>query len=303
MSGLSRWSAWPRGWRWDDVRAEFDELEKTLRPHKRAGTKFTEACIASAVATGFWRSEDLNDGNMSQAIGHEWMSYEGQARRNSYVSFVRDNPRANLRVETHARVHTLVLEEGPRVVGLRYEQKGELRSVHARREVVLCAGSLETPKLLMLSGIGPAERLTAVGITPVLDVPAIGQNLQDHPNVTLFYKSQAEVDSYYPQLYSFCRANEATDLPKGQSDTCLVYWPAPSAMKQAAKRMLPGKVLPASLFDTRAKTWLRGAVETALSTKAAENFIAHTYGIVVILESPRAAAHCGSPATTRGPKR
>jgi choline dehydrogenase len=151
----------------------------------------------------------------------------------------------------------------------------------------MCAGSLETPKLLMLSGIGPAARLNAVGITPVLDVPEIGQNLQDHPNVTLFYKSQAEVDAYYPQLYSFCRANPETDLPTGQSDTCLVYWPAPSAMKQAAKRMLPGKVLPASLFDTRAKAWLRSAVETALSTRAAENFIAHTYGIVVILGKPK----------------
>lgn len=281
------WDEWPRGWRWDDVRGDFDAMERTLRPHRRTGTNFTEACIESAVATGFWRSEDLNDGNMSNAIGYEWMSYEGKARRNSYVAFVRENPRPNLRVETHARVHNLVLEDGPRVVGVRYEQKGELRSVVARREVVMCAGSLETPKLLMLSGIGPAARLNAVGITPVLDVPEIGQNLQDHPNITLFYKSQAEVDAYYPQLYSFCRANPDTDLPAGQSDTCLVYWPAPSAMKQAAKRMLPGKVLPASLFDTRAKTWLRSAVETAMSTRAAENFIAHTYGIVVILGKPK----------------
>ncbi|MCB9627829.1 MAG: GMC family oxidoreductase N-terminal domain-containing protein [Sandaracinaceae bacterium] len=282
------WDEWPSGWRWDDVREEFERLEATLRPHQRPGTHFTEACIASAEACGFRRSEDFHDGDLSNTIGYEWMSYEGQARRSSYVAFIRDAPaRPNLRVETHARVHRIVLDEGPRVSGVRYEQGGTLKSVDVRREVVMCAGSLETPKLLMLSGIGPASRLNAVGVTPIVDVPEIGQNLQDHPNVTLFYKSQAEVDAYYPQLYSFGRANEATDLPAGQSDTCLVYWPAPSAMKQAAKRMLPGKVLPASLFDTRAKAWLRSAVDVAMSTRTAENAIAHMYGIVVILGKPK----------------
>ncbi|MCA9577769.1 MAG: GMC family oxidoreductase N-terminal domain-containing protein [Polyangiales bacterium] len=282
------WDEWPEGFRWNDVVGEFEELERTLRPHRRSGTNFTETCIRSAQACGFRRSEDLNDGDLSDAIGHEWMSYEGQARRSSYVAFIRDaEARPNLVIETHARAHRIMIDDGPRVSGVRYEQGGNLKSVNVRREVVLCAGSLETPKLLMLSGIGPASRLNAVGITPIVDVPEVGQNLQDHPNVSLFYKSKAEVDAYYPQLYSFCRANPATDLPPKQSDTCLVYWPAPSAMKQAAKRMLPGKVLPPSLFDTRAKRWLRGAVDAALSTNAAEDFIKHMYGIVVILGKPK----------------
>ena len=225
---------------------------------------------------------------MSNAIGYEWMNYEGKDRRNSYVAFIKDQPkRANLFIETDARAHRILWDEGPRAVGIRYEQAGALRSATATREVVLCAGALETPKLLMLSGIGPATRLQAAGVSVVMNAPEIGQNLQDHPNVTLFYRGDAEVDSFYPQLYSFGRANPHTSLPTQQSDVCIVYWPARSAMKEAAQRMLPGKVLPPALFDTKAKGMLRSVVGAAMSTGPMERMIEKLFGMVVILGKPK----------------
>ena len=160
------WDEWPAGWKWDDVAPEFDQFERVLRPNKRPPTQFNDACIAAAESCGFRHSEDLNDGDMTNAIGYEWMNYEGKDRRNSYVAFIKDQPkRPNLFIETDARAHRILWDEGPRAAGIRYEQAGVLRSATATREVVLCAGALETPKLLMLSGVGPATRLRAAGVT------------------------------------------------------------------------------------------------------------------------------------------
>src|SRR5690606_11746976 len=125
---------------------------------------------------------------------------------------------------------------------------GQRRRVEVRREVVLCAGALETPKLLMLSGVGAEQALRFAGVPQVAELPTVGRNLHDHPNVPLFFIGRNRVDCHYPQLYSFYRTNPDTDLPAGQSDTCYVFWPAPSAMKEAVQRMLPGKVLPERLY-------------------------------------------------------
>ncbi len=95
-----------------------------------------------------------------------------------------------------------------------------------------------------------------------------------------------KVDCNYPQLYSFFRTNEDTSLPQGQSDTCYVFWPARSAMKQAVQRMLPGMVLPAALYESRMKQAVRGAVGAAWSVPWVPKMVEHLYGIVVILGKP-----------------
>ena len=289
------WDEWPEGWRWDEIESDFGELEATLRPHRREPTRFNEACIAAAETEGFTRSADLNNGDMTWKIGYEWMNYEGDRRRSSYVAFIRDAPRRdNLEIQTGARVHRVLLARDGRdgngalsATGVRVERAGEVHDVAAAREVILCAGALETPKLLMLSGIGPRARLDAVGVECQLDAPEIGRNFQDHPNVTLFYRGKEEIDSFYPQLYSFCRANPNSHLPASQSDTCLVYWPARSAMKEAAQRMLPGKALPPALFNTPAKGALRAMVRGAFALGAVERAVEKLFGIVVILGKPK----------------
>ncbi len=282
------YAEWPEGWRWDDVVPDFEQIEAVLRPRPRPPTRWAEACISAAVACGFERRENLNDGMLSNVVGYETMAYEGDRRRSSYVGFIKDAPpRPNLVISPKSKLHRIVFDEHKRAVAVEYEKDGVHVRADVDREVVLAAGALETPKLLMLSGIGPAQTLRACGIPCVHEAPSIGQNLHDHPNVPLFFVSRGHVDCQYPQLYSFYRTRPSADLPPGQSDTCYVFWPAPSAMKQAMQRMLPGKVLPPGLYDGPLKSAIRGSLDIAFGVPGVSTIVDHLYGIVVILGKPK----------------
>lgn len=278
---------WPTGWRWDDVQDDFAALEGVLRPHRRDGTQWTEACIDAAEQHGFRRSEDLNDGDLSNVIGYEWMSYEGDRRRSSYVAFIADAPkRDNLTIETGAHARRVVFDGQRRATAVEYEVGGELRTANVRCEVVMCAGALETPKLLMLSGVGPAAHLAQFDIPVVLDQPAVGENLHDHPNVPVFCKTPRTVDALYPQLYSFYRTHGDTDLPAGQADTCYVYWPAPSSMMQMVKRVLP-TMLPQWLYGPRSKRFIHAMTELVFRLPPVRSFVKGLFGIIIILGKPK----------------
>lgn len=106
-----------------------------------------------------------------------------------YLHPIRD--RANLRIETGAQVTRLRIE-GQRVTGVEYLQDSQQRSVQAEREVIVCAGAFLSPKLLMLSGIGPADHLRSHDISVVADLPGVGQNLQDHLQLPIVYAAKAE---------------------------------------------------------------------------------------------------------------
>jgi choline dehydrogenase len=282
------YAEWPEGWHWEDIQADFEAIERRLRPHRRAPTSWTEACIAAAEEHGFSRKEDLNDGNMSNVIGYEWMSYEGESRRSSYVAFIKDaGERENLTVLTRARAHRVVFTADKRARAVEFEHDEQLRRAGATREIVLCAGALETPKLLMLSGVGPGEHLRAFGIPVVANRPCIGMGLHDHPNVPIFFKVQRDIDCFYPQLYSFFRTNLQSDLPASQSDTCYVYWPAPSAMRQMMQRMLPPKVVPHALYGPRARGIVRAMIGAAFEIGAVQRFTDHMFGIILILGKPK----------------
>lgn len=281
------YDSWPQGWRWSDVAPDFERIESYLRPRPRPPTRWTEACISAAVACGFTRTEDFESGDLGNVVGYEPMAYEGDRRRSSYVAFIKDaDPRPNLVVRPRSCVHRLVFDEARRAVAVEYEHDGERCRAQVRREVVMCAGTLETPKLLMLSGIGPEQALRTHGIGCVLEQGAMGQNLHDHPNVPLFFVSRGRVDCDYPQLYSFYRTLGRAQLPHGQSDTCYVFWPARSAMKQAVQRVLPGQILPPSLYGGPAKQGIRSAVGLAFRSAMVRRFVDHLYGIVVILGKP-----------------
>jgi choline dehydrogenase len=282
------YAEWPEGWTWDEVREDFEAIEKTLRPHRRPATRWTEACIAAAEAHGFARKNDLNDGNMSDVIGYEWMSYEGDERRSSYVAFIKDaGPRENLTVLTDARAHRVVFTVDKRARAVEFEHAGELKRAEASAEIVICAGALETPKLLMLSGVGPADHLRELGIPIVADRPSIGTGLHDHPNVPVFYKTKKDIDCFYPQLYSFFRTNAETDLPASQSDTCYVYWPAPSAMRQMMQRMLPPKVIPHAVYGPRSRAMVRSMIGAAFRARGLQRFTDHMFGVILILGKPK----------------
>ena len=282
------YAEWPDGWHWDENQDDFEAIERTLRPHRRPATNWTEACIASAEGHGFTRKEDLNDGNMSNVIGYEWMSYEGDDRRSSYVGFIKDAAeRANLTVLSGARAHRVVFTPEKRARAVEFEHQGKLKRAAATNEIILCAGALETPKLLMLSGVGPSEHLRAFDIPVVADRPSIGDGLHDHPNVPVFFKAEKDIDCFYPQLYSFFRTNEDSDLPASQSDTCYVYWPAPSAMRQMMQRMLPPMVIPHALYGPRSRQMVRKVVGGAFKIGALQRFTDHMFGIILILGKPK----------------
>ncbi|MGE0784638.1 MAG: GMC family oxidoreductase [Sandaracinaceae bacterium] len=279
---------WPSAWRWERLVPHFEAIERTLRVRPRPATTFSEICVDAAEAVGFRRSADLNDGDLSRVLGYETMSYEGDDRRSSYVAFlapVLDRP--NLTVITNASVERLlVTEDGVR--GALFVQDGARQTAKATREVIMTAGALETPRILMLSGIGPGQALRRVGLPAIFDVPGVGQNLHDHPNVCVFYRGTGEVDFKYPMLYGFDRANETSALPQGMSDTCYVFYPARSSLKEMMMRIVPALVLPPTLYEQEPlKRGIRGAIGGLFSVPQVTRFVEGVYGIVVILGKPK----------------
>lgn len=282
-------------WRWSAVVDDYAAMEAVLDPHRRGPTAFTEACIRAAEQAGFRRAEDLNDGDLDGVLGYEWMNYRGEQRRSSYVAFLQPAlDRPNLVVETGARASRLVFDGDRKLTAVEFRQRGRARRVGVDREVVLCSGAVETPKLLMLSGVGPAAELRAHGLDVVLDLPDVGGNFQDHPNVTMFYRGREPVDAKYPQLYGFHRANRRSDLPGEQPDTCYVFYPARSSLREMMMRLLPTLVLPPSLRDkSPLPQGVRGAVSLAFQSARLREFVAHLYGMVVILGKPKSRGRVG----------
>lgn len=280
------------GWTWDDLVPDFEAVETRLRVRRLPPTRFTEACIEAAEDAGFRRKEDLNDGDLCGYLGYEWMNAdpERDVRNNSYATFLK--PRLgqnNLTLLCGAAVERVALESG-RAVGVCFRRQGSADATlaRARREVILCAGTLETPRLLMLSGIGPADELRALGIEPRVDLPAVGRNLQDHPNVSVFFRGKQPTDCTWAQLYGFHRASPDSTLPPDQADTCYVFYSARSSFREGALRLLPLMLLPLFLYR---KAWLVKALRALLSAVFAlppvRWLVERMYGVVVILGKPR----------------
>ena len=278
---------WPEGWQWDDVSPVFEQLETILRVKPRTGSAFTNTCIDSSLQAGFQRKDLLNDGDLCGYMGYQLMNYDGDKRRNSYVSFIKDKQPPNLKVVTDVRVRRIIFDDQQRAIGLEIKARNGIRNIGVRREVVLCAGALETPKLLMLSGVGPRNQSLHFNIPVVADVPSIGRNLQDHPNVCVFYRGNRVPDSFYPQVYGFDRMNPALPLPSHQADTCFVFYSAAASIQQSMQRMLPAILLKPSLY---AKRGLRNAIKHLVNAMFVvpftKLFVSKVFGVVVILGKP-----------------
>jgi len=188
-----------RHWSYDKVLPVFRALEGNQRlsdefhgadgplkvSDRRYGHPISWAFIRAAQEAGLRYTEDFN-GARQEGVGfYQTTTHEGR-RRSSAESFLRDaEGRANLTILTGKRVHK-VLFEGRRATGIALES-GETYS--AGREVILSAGTIATPKILQLSGIGDAAHLREHGIDVVADLPGVGENYQDHLEATV----QAEV--------------------------------------------------------------------------------------------------------------
>ncbi len=194
------------GWRWDDCLPYFRKLENNdLGAGATRGTEgplnatsiktphpLVEGLIGAAGALGLPHVRDFNTGDQ-EGVGYYQLTTRNGRRCSTAVAYLRPaRGRANLRVETGAHAME-ILFEGSRACGVRYRQDGQVRTLRARREVILCAGALQSPQLLQLSGVGPAALLRRFGIGVVRDLPGVGENLQDHLQIRLIYETRRPI--------------------------------------------------------------------------------------------------------------
>ncbi len=141
-----------------------------------------EACLAAGAALQMPRTPDYN-GAQQEGLGRMQQTIRNGRRCSAAEAYLRPAlGRANLTVETGALVNRIVLENG-RAVGIEYDWGGDTRVARVEREVILCGGVINSPQLLMLSGIGDPAQLAAHGIAVEAPLPGVGRNLQDHLSV------------------------------------------------------------------------------------------------------------------------
>lgn len=183
------------GWGWQDVLPYFRKSEAswrgpsewhggdgpmTVAPIDAAGPVF-DATMAAARNRGWAVSDDQHGAHTGEGFAPPEVTVHKGRRASTASQYLRPvRHRSNLTVITGAMV-TRVIVEGARAVGVELDRRGTREVIRAEREVVLSAGAYNSPKLLLLSGIGPADELRAHGIDVVQDLPGVGRNLQEHP--------------------------------------------------------------------------------------------------------------------------
>jgi choline dehydrogenase len=195
------------GWGYDDVLPYFIRAEGNTRlgaPYhghdgplhvedRRYTHELTDLWVESAVSAGLKPTDDFNGAEQEGAgryqvtcrKGHRWSVNE------AYLKPARS--RANLDVETGAFATRIVVDKG-RATGVSYRVGGREVTATASREVLLCGGAINSPHLLMVSGIGPAAHLREHDVDVVADVPGVGQNLQDHPVIPMLWYTRGTTD-------------------------------------------------------------------------------------------------------------
>ncbi len=191
------------GWSYDDVLPYFRRTENQERgaddyhgaggpldiSDLRAHHELHDAFIDGAQEAGFRANPDFN-GAEQEGIGNYQLTVRGMRRCSAAIAYLRPAmKRPNLKVEIRAFAHR-VLFDGKRAIGLEYARNGAMRRVRARREVLLAGGSLLSPQLLQLSGVGPAALLHEHAIAVVHELSGVGDNLQDHLGCRLIYKAR-----------------------------------------------------------------------------------------------------------------
>ncbi|MBA2933739.1 GMC family oxidoreductase N-terminal domain-containing protein [Sphingomonas sp. CGMCC 1.13654] len=189
-------------WRWEHIAKAYRELEghQLGAGPVRGGkgplrislsdyrTKLTEAMIAAGEALGLKREADVNDPQDGERIGYAPRTIWRGRRVTAATAFLRPaRRRRNLTVVTGVVVDRIAVENG-RAVAVLGTKDGETVRYVAKREVLLCGGTIASPAILQRSGIGPAEHLRSLGITVVHDAPGIGANLSEHRGIVMQWK-------------------------------------------------------------------------------------------------------------------
>lgn len=188
------------GWSWAEVLPYFQRSMHAEQPLGAADGQggplwisqvprdpLSDAFVAAAARCGIAPTADFNQGD-NRGAGYYRMNTRRGVRmstRRAYLDPARARP--NLRVLTGAQATRIVLD-GTRAVGVELLHQGQIKSAHAGHDVLLCAGAIQSPQLLQLSGIGPAAALQAHGVAVQHELPGVGANLQDHLQVRPSYR-------------------------------------------------------------------------------------------------------------------
>ncbi|SEL22906.1 Choline dehydrogenase [Roseateles sp. YR242] len=197
------------GWSWPDLLPYFRRSEHNEQFNDawhgqggplnvaalRTGNPFQQVFLQAGREAGHPVRDDFN-GEAQEGVGLFQVTQKHGERWSAARAYLFPHlpggarPRRNLEVRTGVQVLRLLVEQG-RVVGaeVRDLATGAVQRLLAQREVVLCAGALQSPQVLMLSGIGPGEHLRQQGVAPVVDLPGVGEHLQDHPDFILAYRA------------------------------------------------------------------------------------------------------------------
>ncbi len=197
------------GWGYDDVLPYFLRSEDNSRGadpfhgtggplpvvDQRSPSPLTADYLDACEQAGLERNPDFN-GARQEGVGAYQVTQRSGKRASTATAFLHPaRQRPNLEIRTFAQATRVVIENG-RAVGVEADLGGRREVFRAEREVVLCGGAVNTPQLLLLSGIGPADELRAIGIEVVVDAPNVGRGLQDHLAVAAVYTAHSPV-SYF----------------------------------------------------------------------------------------------------------
>ena len=190
------------GWGWDEVLPLFKRAENNERgadefhgdqgplsvSNMRIQRPITDAWVAAAQAAGYPFNPDYN-GASQEGVGFFQLTSRNGRRCSAAVAYL--NPvkkRPNLQIITHAQVERVVIEDGRATAVTYTDRGGRAQTVRANREIILSGGAINSPQILMLSGIGDPEELAEHGISVTHAAPAVGKNMQDHLQARLVYK-------------------------------------------------------------------------------------------------------------------
>ncbi|MGC9537426.1 GMC family oxidoreductase [Streptomyces sp. UG1] len=188
------------GWGFADVLSSFRRSERfegggtRLRggsgpihaSYGRVKHRMTDAFIDAAQQQGLPFNPDYN-GESQTGVGYAQLSQRRGWRNSTARAYLAPaRRRRNLTVLTHAQVTRVLIEKG-RAVGVECRHKGRTAQITARREVIVSTGAIATPKMLMVSGVGPSKELDKHGVPILVDLPGVGENLQEHIYSTLIY--------------------------------------------------------------------------------------------------------------------
>jgi choline dehydrogenase len=292
------------GWRFDDLLPYFLKAEDNERgaselhgaggplsvSENRSRNVISEAILEAALASGREANDDFN-GPHQEGWGFYQVTQRGGRRCSAAVAYLHDAMgRPNLTVGPYLQAHRVIFENG-RAAGVEAQRLGDVVQLRAEHEVILAAGAYNSPQLLQLSGIGPAELLTALQIPVVLDQPMVGQNLSDHVNGGVVFGHSQEVDlltgllpemqelfategrgpltSNVGEVGGFERSSDALEAPDLQWHGA----PALYADEGLAPAVQPGMALGACLLTPQA----RGTVQIVSADPTVKPFVLHNY--------------------------